>query len=106
MDGTLTDCSGNSRLGEGWAEVRVMVHCDNMGTVAVVNSGYSKVVAVIHLLRCLFFIRACFQFALQAIHTPGLRNPGQAQYPEMISVHSCPRSPMQGTSIKPSYQKT
>ena len=25
-------------------KLRVMVHCDNMGTVAVVNSGYSKVV--------------------------------------------------------------
>ena len=51
-----------------------MVHCDNNGTVAVVNSGYSKVAAVMHLLRCLFFIRARFQFALQVIHTPGAQN--------------------------------
>ena len=60
--------------GRRWQELRVIVHCDNMGTAAVVNSGYSKVAAVMHLLRCLFFIRARFQFALEAVHTPGVQN--------------------------------
>jgi len=60
--------------GKCWEELKVIVHCDNMGTVAVVNSGYSKAASVMHLLRCLFFIRACFQFTLQAVHTPGVQN--------------------------------
>ena len=32
----------------------VVVHCDNEGAVAVVNSGYSRVLQIMHLLRCLF----------------------------------------------------
>jgi len=57
--------------GRLWQKLRIMVHCDNMGTVAVVNAGYSKVAAVMHLLRCLFFIRARCQ---SANHTPGAQN--------------------------------
>jgi len=34
---------------------RVTVHCDNVGAVAVVNSGYSRVHGIMHLLCCLFF---------------------------------------------------
>ena len=60
--------------GKRWTELNVIVHCDNMGAVAVVNSGYSKAAPVMHLLRCLFFVRARFQFSLQAVHTPGVQN--------------------------------
>jgi len=52
--------------GRCWEEFKVIVHYDKMGTFAVVNSGYSKAVLVMHLLRCLFFVRARFQFTLQA----------------------------------------
>ena len=52
----------------------VTVHCDNLGTVALVNSGYSKVPQSMHLLRCLFFIRAQFQIQLWAVHIPGIEN--------------------------------
>ena len=38
----------------------VIAHCDNLGVVAAVNSGYSKVDPIMQLLRCLFFIRAYF----------------------------------------------
>jgi len=60
--------------GRCWEELKVIVHCDNMGTVTVVNSGNSKAASVMHLLRCLFFVRARFQFTLQAVHTPGVQN--------------------------------
>lgn len=53
---------------------RVVVHCDNLGTVAVVNSGYSRVPQIMQLLRCLFFIRAHFQMDLWAVHIPGVEN--------------------------------
>ena len=52
----------------------VVVHCDNIGAVAVVNSGYSRVPQIMHLLRCLFFIRARFQIDLWAVHVPGVEN--------------------------------
>ena len=47
-----------------WARYRwghtITVHCDNMGAVTVVNSGYSRESPIMHWLRCLFFIRgAC-----------------------------------------------
>ena len=57
--------------GPEWRDLNVIVCCDNMGAVAVVNTGYSKVPQIMHLLCCLFFIRAKFRFALQAIHIPG-----------------------------------
>ena len=44
--------------GVSWQNSQVLVKCDNQGAVAVVNSGYSKVQAMMRLLRCLFFIRA------------------------------------------------
>ena len=53
---------------------QVLVQCDNQGAVAVVNSGYSKVQAIMHLLRCLFFIRAQFNIYLQAVYIPGEDN--------------------------------
>ena len=42
--------------GQQWQNISVLVHCDNQGAVAVVNTGYSKIPAIMHLLRCLFFI--------------------------------------------------
>ena len=60
--------------GRQWVGQRVMVHCDNTGAVAVVNSGYSQVTSIMHLLRCLFFIRAHFQVQLRATHTTGAKN--------------------------------
>ena len=53
---------------------RVVVHCDNLGAVGVVNSGYSRVPQIMQLLRCLFFIRAHFQIDLWAVHVPGVEN--------------------------------
>ena len=44
--------------GKNWAGQVVKVHCDNSGAVSVVNSGYSRVPQMMHLLRCLFFIQA------------------------------------------------
>ena len=52
----------------------VTVHCDNTGAVAVVNSGYSHESPIMHLLRCLFFIRATYQFSPYAVHILGAQN--------------------------------
>lgn len=60
--------------GAHWANREVCVQCDNQGAVACVNSGYSKVPRIMHLLRCLFFIRARFNIALSASYLPGVYN--------------------------------
>lgn len=60
--------------GPSWQGSAVTFHCDNMGTVAVINSGYSRVPQIMHLLRCLFFIRAFFQVSVWAVHVPGQQN--------------------------------
>jgi len=60
--------------GKQWTGWNLVVHCDNAGAMAVVNSGYSRVDGIMHLLSCLFFIRARFQLSVRAIHTPGQGN--------------------------------
>ena len=40
----------------------------------MVNSGNSKVQAIMHLLRCLFFIRSRFNFYLHTVYLPGKDN--------------------------------
>ena len=55
-----------------WEESNVIIHCDNMGTVTVVNSGYSKAAPVMYLLRCLFFCQGTFSvYAASSAYTGG-----------------------------------
>ena len=60
--------------GPEWRGQRIMVHCDNTGAETVANSGYSRAPQIMHLLWCLFFIRARFEFSLQAVHIEGTDN--------------------------------
>ena len=64
-------CSGMCHLGEvlGRAGGKVL-----LGAVVVVNSRYSRIPQIMHLLLCLFFIRARFQVEVWATHTPGVQN--------------------------------
>lgn len=48
----------------------VLVHCDNVGAMSLINSGYSSVPAIMHLLRCLSFSQA-FRLTVRAVHIPG-----------------------------------
>ena len=57
-----------------WRDQRIMVHCDNTGAVTVANFGYSRAPQIMHLLQCLFFITARFEFSLQAVHIEGTDN--------------------------------
>ena len=60
--------------GSHWIGGVVTFHCDNTAAVSVINSGYSRVLNIMLLLRCLFFIRAHFQLEAWAVHTPGVEN--------------------------------
>ena len=60
--------------GAQWKNSVVMVLCDNEGAVAAINSGYSKIQGILHLLRCLFFIRVYRGVHIKAVHIPGNEN--------------------------------
>ena len=60
--------------GNRWWNNRVTVHCDNLGVVALLSSGYSRVPPIMHMVRSLFFIRAHFQLDVIATHVPGVEN--------------------------------
>lgn len=60
--------------GPSWAGKLIRCNCDNQAVVSVINSGYSKDPALMHLLRCLFFISAHFDFSVVATHIAGHRN--------------------------------
>ena len=61
-------------MGPEYRNSVVMFQCDNKGAVSVVNSGYSRVQGILHLLRCLFFIRAYYGIHIRAVHIPGSKN--------------------------------
>ena len=71
---TPTHHLGLCPLGPHWQGSSIVIHCDNMGAVAVVNAGSSKVPPIMHLLRCHFFIRAHFTLSAPAVHVPGVEN--------------------------------
>lgn len=60
--------------GREWESQVVLIHCDNEVAVHVINSGYSKEPQMMHLLRCLFFIKAHFHLEVKAEHVPGEEN--------------------------------
>ena len=60
--------------GPWWANNMVVVHCDNQAAVCVVNTGYSRDKDMMHLMRCLFFIRAYWGIGMRAEHIPGEQN--------------------------------
>lgn len=60
--------------GRQWIGHTVQCKCDNEAVVAVITSRTSKNVPVMHLLRCLFFFEATFNFAIKAMHLPGATN--------------------------------
>ena len=57
-----------------WAGQNIMALCDNMAVVDVLRKGDSKEPQVMHLLRCLAFLKAHFQFSLFASHICGRSN--------------------------------
>ncbi len=60
--------------GECWRGCIVLCHCDNMSVVAAIKGSYCKDSAMVHLLRCLFYLEAKFCFKLTAEHVAGVEN--------------------------------
>lgn len=57
--------------GRSWHHHRVFFHSDNAAVVSVIQSRTAKHPALLHLLRCLYFYAAIFQFTYSAHHIPG-----------------------------------
>jgi hypothetical protein len=60
--------------GRQWTASHVRVKCDNAAVVQILNHGYSRDACVMHLMRCLHFITARFNFRMSAEHIPGSLN--------------------------------
>eukprot|EP00731_Ephydatia_muelleri_P011790 Em0006g684a len=60
--------------GAQWHGQLVACYCDNQAVVATLATRSSKEERLAHLLRCLFYFEARFQFELRGIHIPGAQN--------------------------------
>lgn len=60
--------------GKHWKGTHVHFRCDNQATVTIIQSRYSRDDEVMHLLRCLFFVEAAFNFSFIPEHVPGRYN--------------------------------
>jgi hypothetical protein len=60
--------------GRRWSGRTVVVCCDNSAVVDTLNKGCCRDPEVMHLVRCLAFLKARFQFSVTASHIEGSRN--------------------------------
>ena len=60
--------------GVKWTHEWVLVKTDNQSVVDILKSRSSKNPMIMHMVRCIQFVLASFQFELQVEHTQGVRN--------------------------------
>ncbi len=60
--------------GRGWQGCRILCWCDNEAAVHATAARSCRDRGLMHLLRCLFFLEASFQFELTARHIAGIHN--------------------------------
>ena len=60
--------------GKEWRGCTVEFNCDNEAVVHLFMAGSRKERNMVHMLRCLFFIEAKFNFSIVASHVPGVLN--------------------------------
>ena len=60
--------------GRQWYLHHVRFHSDNMAVVAILRTRSTRDAAALHLLRCLYFYTAYFQFEYTVEHVPGVLN--------------------------------
>ena len=59
---------GCGAWGQSWRGLQVHCHCDNQPVVACLRSRTSKSKGIMHMLRCLVFIEAHFQFHIHPMY--------------------------------------
>lgn len=60
--------------GDMWATKRILFHCDNKGTVDIINKGRSKSHLIMSLMRRLTWCAAKYNFNNDACHVAGVKN--------------------------------
>ena len=60
--------------GSKWSGLRILLHCDNMVSVSVLNTGKTRCSFLADCLREIWFISSTFEFELRAVHVPGNDN--------------------------------
>ncbi len=60
--------------GQDWTEKSVRFWSDNLAVVALINSGSSREVSLMHLMRCFAFFMAKFNFVASSAHIRGVNN--------------------------------
>ena len=60
--------------GRHWSRSHVCFHLDNMAVVTILQSISPRGELVLHLIRCLYFYAAIYQFDYSAEHVPGVLN--------------------------------
>ena len=60
--------------GQQWQGWLIHVWCDNQAAVHALTARSCRDPGLMHLLRCLVFMEASFQFKLSASHIPGVNN--------------------------------
>ena len=68
-------CVGRRLCGEKAGEEKMLVWCENIAEVSMINHGSSSNRDVMHLACCLAFIKAKLEFELFATPFPGVHNP-------------------------------
>jgi hypothetical protein len=67
--------------GSQWKGQRIVVACDNLVSVDVINSGRARDRFLLKCLRELLFLAASFEFEIRARHIPGVTN----RIPDLLS---------------------
>lgn len=62
--------------GRSWSGQRILCKSDNSAVVTVINMGTARDPLLMHMLRCLFFYAAHYNFSVSASHLPGRLNTG------------------------------
>ena len=65
---------GAAIWGAWWKGLVVTCRCDNQAVVSTLLSRTSREEHMMHMLRCLFYIEAAFNFQLRCHHIPGVQN--------------------------------
>ncbi len=73
--------------GRQWKGHMVMCKCDNSAAVQAIKVRSCRDRGLMHLLRCLCFLEATFQFQLTACHLPGTHN----TLADLLSRNNLPR---------------
>ena len=86
--------------GHLWEGKSVRFRCDNVAVVAILRSGTSKDELIMHVMRCLAFITARFNFVVSASHIRGVDNTDALSRDNAILFHSLhPQALPQATPI-------